>query len=287
MSQPLARSIESTIFSAPSRRYPSGEVVTYWDGPPPGGPVREGREAEFRRAERLMRVGIAHIRDEPWNYEVARRCFHAATCLYAWALGADRRLAFARDRLGYAHHRLGQDHEAESCYLQSLAIQDESRQQRTTWNEVTLLNLAVLYGCNGQQALNRAVLRGYDPTRPHVLPGMPVLDEPPPALAPPASRGRPKRGYSAHGLRMADVAAAFVQAERELGTDWRLSGRGHCERVVLDARYSRVVSPAIRSWVYISPQGAASRRILFPLKLVKRAAEILGTNLDVIMGREY
>ena len=86
---------------------------------------------------------------------------------------------------------------------------------------------------------------------------------------------------------MADVVAAFVQAERELGTEWKLAGRGHCERVVLDARYSRAVSPAIKSWVRISPSGACGSRILFPRMLVERAAEILGVSARVIVQRTY
>jgi hypothetical protein len=69
---------------------------------------------------------------------------------------------------------------------------------------------------------------------------------------------------------MADVVRAFVQAEQELGSEWKLSGRGYCRRVVLDARYSRVVAPAIRSWVTHQPARDASRRTVFPLALVER-----------------
>jgi hypothetical protein len=124
-----------------------------------------------------MAVGIAHIRDEPRNFGVALRCFHAAICLYAWALGADRRLAFAWDRLGYVHQNLGDDDETESCYLRSLAIQDESRMEHTTWNEVTVINLGILYRTTGRPALNRAVRAGLDPKPSHTLPGVPAVDD--------------------------------------------------------------------------------------------------------------
>lgn len=282
MTHPHTRDDRPELLSAPALRLPSGRIVTYWNGPPAARDVREGRDREFRRAERLMAVGIAHIRQEPKNYHVARRCFHAATCLHAWALGADRRLAFAWDRLGYAYHALGNDDEAESCYLRSLAIQKRSGQGWTSWNEVTQLNLTILYRDRGRRALQLATIAGYDPTIPQRVPGgRPEVQPPDP---PPVRR---RRGYSAHGLAMRDVVAAFVKAEQELGANWKLSGRGHCERVVLDVRYSRAVRPAIRSWVCISPGGAPSRRTLFPLALVERAAQILGVGLWTIARRAY
>ncbi len=103
-----------------------------------------------------MAVGIVELRGQSPDVAFARDCFHAATGLYAWALGADRRLAFAWDRLGFAYHRLGDADEAESCYLRSLAIQDQARQRRTVWNDVTLLNLASLYAASGRPALRAA-----------------------------------------------------------------------------------------------------------------------------------
>jgi hypothetical protein len=282
MTHPQTQHDGPELISAPATRLPSGVILTYQSGPPAERAVRAGRQAEFRRAERLMTVGIAHISQEPKNHHVARRCFHAATCLYAWALGADRRLAFAWDRLGYAYHALGNVDEAESCYLRSLAIQARSGQGWTAWNEVTQLNLTILYRDQGRRALQAAAIAGYDPKVPQRVPGgRPEVRPPDP---PPARR---RRGYSAHGLAMRDVVAAFVKAEQELGANWKLSGRGHCERVVLDARYSRVVAPAIRSWVRISPGGAPSRRTLFPLALVERAAQILGVGLWTIAQRGY
>lgn len=177
---------EPWIIATPAHRDLAGRVVQHWDGPPPGREPRCGREAEFRRAERLMAVGIAQIQQKPARFGVAQRCFCAAIRLYAWALGADRRLAFAWDRLGYVHHRLGNDEEAETCYLRSLAIQEESRQESSTWNEVTLLNLATLYRSNGRPALSRSVLESYDAGAGHRLPGVRPM-----AIAPPRDGSTP------------------------------------------------------------------------------------------------
>jgi len=75
---------------------------------------------------------------------------------------------------------MGDDEEAERCYLRSLAIQAESEQGRTTWTEVTLLNLACLYGATGRPALRTATLASYDPNARHVLPGILPLADPAP-----------------------------------------------------------------------------------------------------------
>ncbi len=274
------------IFAAPAHRRPDGEVITSWNGPPRGGEIRDGREREFRRAERLMAVGIAQIRSGSPNFFVARRCFHAAMCLYTSSLGAERRVAFAWDRLGYTHHCMGNQEDAETCYLRSLAVQQQSGQERTGWNEVTLLNLDLLYRSRGRRLLGRRALAGYPPAR-----GTGRPDQGPPAGGPACRtrpiRHRPKRGYTSHGLRTADVVVAFVRAEQELGGDWRLKGRGHCRRVTLDARYSRLVSPEIRSWIRMTPHGVMSQRTLFPRDLVRRAAQILSVRLDVLVSREY
>lgn len=47
-----------------------------------------------------------------------------------------------------------------------------------------------------------------------------------------------RKGVSSHGIRFEEVELAFAEAERVLGTEWRLKGRGHCRRVTLDRRYS-------------------------------------------------
>ena len=97
-----------------------------------------------------------------------------------------------------------------------------------------------------------------------------------------------RRGYSAHGLKFADVQRAFAEAEQLLGTEWRLKGRGHCRRVSLDARYSaHAAKGAERSWALVSVGGSFSPRRLLPLAIVKRAAKILGVPARVLIGRAF
>jgi len=259
--------------AAAGAQHACGEIVAHPDAPPHGRPIREGREAEFRHAEHLMATGAAHLRERPPRLEIARRCFHAATGLYAAALDAGHRLVHAWERLGYTCHLMGDLDEAESCYLRSLAIQQGTGRPFTLLSKVTAAHLNDLYRATGRTLLDGGTLGdgGVDTE--------PSLER----VKPP----RPPRGQSGHGLRFADVVAAFQQAERELGTNSRLSGRGHCRRVTLDARYSRVLRPAIRSCAWVSPHSAPSSRILFPLALAQRAAEILRVDPTLLIGQEY
>ena len=92
-------------------------------------------------------------------------------------------------------------------------------------------------------------------------------------------------GHSKHGLSFVAVAAAFAEAERALGKNWKLKGRGHCRRVSLAGCYSRRVRAAISSWEWVScclsPVG------LVPLALVERAAQILNVAVEILVGQEY
>ncbi|HYT84586.1 MAG TPA: hypothetical protein VEK86_14085 [Gemmatimonadales bacterium] len=97
-----------------------------------------------------------------------------------------------------------------------------------------------------------------------------------------------RRGYSAHGLKFADVQRAFAEAEQLLGTEWRRKGRGHCRRVSLDARYStHAAKGAERSWAWVSVGGSLSPRRLLPLAIVRQAAKILGVPARVLVAREF
>src|SRR5207342_2046605 len=98
-------------------------------------------------------------------------------------------------------------------------------------------------------------MRGYLPAWAiKVLPVVAIDAAPPPALPVlaepvwvPRTRKTTKRsppGFSGHGLRFDAVVAAFKKAEKELGRNWQVSGRGHTRRVTLDARYSRRLWPA-------------------------------------------
>ncbi|MEE9230478.1 MAG: hypothetical protein V3U86_07205 [Acidobacteriota bacterium] len=112
--------------------------------------------------------------------------------------------------------------------------------------------------------------------------------------APEPQRRRPKPrklprtpGCSKHGLSYVAVAAAFAEAERALGRNWKLKGHGHCRRVSLYGCYSRCVRAAISSWELMTPGGCGSSLNLVPLALAERAAQILKVAVEVLVGQEY
>jgi hypothetical protein len=97
-----------------------------------------------------------------------------------------------------------------------------------------------------------------------------------------------RKGVSSHGIRFEEVEWAFAQAERVLGTEWRLKGRGHCRRVTLDSRYSRYARRgAARSWEVVTPRGSGSRRLLMPLAIVTRAAQLVGAPARLFISQEF
>jgi hypothetical protein len=97
-----------------------------------------------------------------------------------------------------------------------------------------------------------------------------------------------RRGHSSHGLRFAEVERAFAEAERLLGTQWQLKGRGHCRRATLDARYSSyAITGAARSWGRVRPHQAVSWKRLLPVAIIEKASEILGVAPSLLMCREY
>ena len=89
------------------------------------------------------------------------------------------------------------------------------------------------------------------------------------------------------GLGGRKVAAAFKLAERRLGTDFQVYGRGHCRRVALLGPYARVTHPVCKSWRRFSPHGSRSKRYVFPLVIVNEAARILKVDPSVLISSEY
>jgi hypothetical protein len=121
--------------------------------------------------------------------------------------------------------------------------------------------------------------------RPHAPTATPFTSRP---LVPPRPpRKRAPRGMSTHGLRLADVVDAFRKAEQQLGTDFAIDGRGPVRWATLDARYSRVVRPATRSWRHVHPYYPAGKVYQFPRAIVVHAAKTLGVEPAVLIGREY
>jgi hypothetical protein len=104
---------------------------------------------------------------------------------------------------------------------------------------------------------------------------------------PPAPRDRPPRGYSIHGLKLEHVRAAFLEAERRLGTGWRVKWRGHCRRATLRPSYTRAVRLVVRSGAIVTPAGCGSPRRLYPLPIIEEAARILRVTPWILIGKEY
>ena len=96
------------------------------------------------------------------------------------------------------------------------------------------------------------------------------------------------KGVSPDGIRYDEVERAFARAERLLGTDWSLKGRGHCRRVTLESHYARRARlGAARSSAFFTPQGAMSPHWVFPLALVLKAGKILAVEPGVLISQEF
>jgi tetratricopeptide (TPR) repeat protein len=136
-------------------------VVTHNSGPPD---PDDAPAAELRRPGALIREGmIALTRVSPRDLDRAGRCFREALDLLIDRLGEPHpKVSYALDRLGLICQMRGQLDDAERLYLRSLAILDDGRKP-SHWNDLTTLNLAVLYGCQGRLEERDAIMRRYVP----------------------------------------------------------------------------------------------------------------------------
>jgi tetratricopeptide (TPR) repeat protein len=118
--------------------------------------------AAIRKADGLMRRGmilLSHESSEDLALE-AWECFRRALDTLLEAVGElHPKVAYAYDRLGYLRQLSGDVREAERLYLRGIAIRDAGRWAPTMWDELTFLNLAVLYGRQGRHALQHAMIR--------------------------------------------------------------------------------------------------------------------------------
>ena len=121
---------------------------------------------------------------------------------------------------------------------------------------------------------------------------------PAPAVAEPSAFERPKQraprrrrsrqtGVSCDGLRFADVTEAFRLAELLLGTDWRVKGRNHCDRVTLHSRYVKHAAAGATSWERFYPRGSMNQLTIFPRAVVLEAAHLLGVRPEVLIGKAW
>jgi hypothetical protein len=136
-------------------------VVTHNSGPPDPPDVPA---ADLRRPGALIREGmIALTRVSPRDLDRAERCFRHALELLVQRLGEQHpKVSYVLDRLGLVCQMRRQLDDAERLYLRSLAVLDDGRRP-SHWNDLTTLNLAIVYGSQGRTEERDAVLRRYVP----------------------------------------------------------------------------------------------------------------------------
>jgi tetratricopeptide (TPR) repeat protein len=136
-------------------------VVTHNSGPPTPDDVPA---AELRRPGALIREGmIALTRVSPRDLDRAERCFREARDLLLDRLGElHPKVSYVLDRLGLICQMRGQFDDAERLYLRSLGSLEDGRTP-SRWHDLTLLNLAAIYGCQGRLEERDAILRRYAP----------------------------------------------------------------------------------------------------------------------------
>lgn len=147
------------LFMGPSLKSPEGDIFL---AVPLGDPGHIPA-AELRDAAGAARAGEAALergfRDPP----LAELRFREALDLYLDHLREPHpRLSYILDRIGLACQLQGRLAEAETFYRRSLAIL-EIQDGPTRWNEVTILNLAVLLGSQGRYDERDEVMELYQP----------------------------------------------------------------------------------------------------------------------------
>lgn len=140
----------------PAQKGPWG-VVTETSGPQE--PPASGNPSLIR-AEALLRVGmVALTKSRPRRLDDAELHFRKALGILEEVLPSPHpRISYALDRIGLVCHLQGRLDEAEDFYLRSLAILGHAGPP-TKWNELTLINLAVLYGSQGRRWEQEQVMR--------------------------------------------------------------------------------------------------------------------------------
>jgi hypothetical protein len=154
------------LLFAPARRGPWG-VVTSLAGPPslPFDSASPHTTA-LRQADGLLRHGMVLLAKTPsaepgrvFRVLRARKLFRQALEVLRRSVGDLHPLvAYAYDRIGFAQQEWGDLREAERMYLRAVAIRDIGGWVPTVWDELTFINLAILYGQQGRHALRDAMV---------------------------------------------------------------------------------------------------------------------------------
>jgi hypothetical protein len=157
---------DEALLFAPAQRGPWG-VVTSLAGPRSlPFDSRSGHSRALRRADGLLRHGMVLLAKTPFAepgrvFRVlrARKLFRQALEVLGRSVGDLHPLvAYAYDRIGFAQQEWGDLREAERLYLRAIAIRDIGGWVPTIWDELTFINLAILYGQQGRHALRDAMV---------------------------------------------------------------------------------------------------------------------------------
>lgn len=146
------------LIISPAQQGPWG-VVTSSSGP---GDPPASTDPGIAQADALLREGMVALqKSRPSQFDRAERCFSAAVILLTDVLDEPHpRISWALDRLGLTYHLQDRLAEAERLYVRSLRVLAEG-QRPTKWNDVTLLNLGMLYGTQGREEDHAAVMRRF------------------------------------------------------------------------------------------------------------------------------
>ena len=152
------------LIIAPAVKGPWG-VIPKTAGPRDTADGRFRLPPEARRADALLRAGMVALglnsegrKDVPR----AERCFTIAAEILVDTVDAFHPfVAYAMDRLGLACQMQEQLERAERFYRKSLTLWRQGGWPATPWTEVTLLNLAILYGAQGRHDQHAAVMQEF------------------------------------------------------------------------------------------------------------------------------
>jgi hypothetical protein len=80
-----------------------------------------------------------------------------------------------------------------------------------------------------------------------------------------------------------DIRKAFLQAQKDVGREWQMKGRGHTKRASVNPRTGQAISNLNLVRAQIRDYSFALRTA-YPRTLVERAAEILGVRFEDLAG---
>ena len=147
------------LIVVPAQRGPWG-VTARLGGPPFDYTPLDGVTRDtVRQADAMLREGMILLSRRDGDEPVARaeQCFSLALLLLLAAVDHSHPLvAYAHDRVGYICQIQGKPEQAEESYLRARACDVNPP---TIWNDVTLLNLSILYRQQGRTEEADEVMR--------------------------------------------------------------------------------------------------------------------------------